>query len=99
MPERIVPTLTNVLVCAGLLGLTLATALLGLVDLDPWNLVVALAIAAAKASLIAFYFMHLRSSAKVTQLAAAGGLLWLAIMLMGVLDDYVTRAWLPIPGK
>ncbi len=99
MREHIVPTLTNVLVCAGLLGLTLATSLLGLVDLDPWNLVVALAIAAAKASLIAVYFMHLRWSARVTQLAAVGGVLWLSIMLMGVLDDYVTRAWLPIPGK
>jgi hypothetical protein len=43
--------------------------------------------------------MHVRWSSRVTQLAAAGGLVWLAIFLMGVMDDYVTRAWLPVPGK
>jgi len=99
MPERIVPTATNVLVCAGLLVLTLVTTLVGRVHLGPWNLPIALAIAGAKATLIVLYFMHARWSGGLSRLVAVGGILWLFILVAGAMDDYVTRAWLPIPGK
>ena len=99
MAERIVPTSTNVIVCAGLLVLTLATTLLGRIELGAWNLVIALAIAGGKAALIALYFMHARWSAGLSRVVAAGGILWLFILLAGAMDDYVTRAWLPVPGK
>jgi hypothetical protein len=55
--ERIVSTGTNLAVCGALLALTLATALLGRVDLGPF------------------------------------GLVWLALLLLGTMDDYMTRAW------
>ena len=99
MTGRVVPTSINLLVCGGLLVLTLATTLIGRISLGAWNLPIALAIAGAKAALIALYFMHVRWSSGLTRLAAVGGLLWLFILVVGVMDDYMTRAWLPIPGK
>jgi hypothetical protein len=29
----------------------------------------------------------------------AGGLLWLGILMVGTLDDVITRGWPGIPGK
>jgi cytochrome c oxidase subunit IV len=99
MREHVVGTTTNVVVCVILLVLALATTLIGRVDLGPWNLVIALAIAGVKALLILLYFMHLRWTAGLNRLVAVGGVLWLFILVAGVMDDYVTRAWWPIPGK
>lgn len=99
MAEKVVSTLTNVAACAALLALTASTTVLGRMDLGPFNLPVALAISAAKALVIALYFMHLRWEHGVVRLAAAGSLLWLAILLLGTLDDYATRTWLAIPGR
>lgn len=48
--------------------------------------------------LIVLYFVHLRRPAGVTRLAVLGGVLWLGILLVGLMDDYLTRAWLPPPG-
>jgi cytochrome c oxidase subunit 4 len=84
------------LVLVALTGLTVGIAFL---PLGPWHTPIALGIAATKAVLIGLYFMHLRFSPPVNRLAALAGLLWLAIMLSGTLDDVVTRGWLPIPGK
>jgi cytochrome c oxidase subunit 4 len=99
MANRTVATSTNVLVCLALLALTLLTTVLGRIPLGPWNLPIALLIAGTKALLIALYFMHLRWGPGIMRLVTAGGLLWLFILLAGVMDDYLTRAWLPIPGK
>jgi cytochrome c oxidase subunit 4 len=99
MPEHAIPTRTNAIALGTLLVLTLATTLLGRVDLDPWNLVIALAIATAKTAVVAIWFMHLRHSTGLKWLVAAGGVLWLFLLLAGTFDDYATRAWLPVPGK
>jgi caa(3)-type oxidase subunit IV len=48
---------------------------------------------------MAGYFMHLRYRSPLPRLAAAGGLLWLAILLLGTMDDFKTPSWLGIPGK
>jgi cytochrome c oxidase subunit 4 len=61
--------------------------------------VIALAIAGAKAFVIILYFMHVRWGSGLTRLTVLGGLLWLGILVMGAMDDYLTRAWLPLPGK
>ena len=97
MRAHIVGTSTNVVVCAGLLALTLATTLIGRIDLGAWNLVIALAIAGTKALVIVLYFMHVRWSSGLTHLVILGAVLWLGILLAGSMDDYLTRAWLPPP--
>jgi cytochrome c oxidase subunit IV len=53
-----------------------------------------MAIAAAKATLVLLFFMHLWYSPRLIWLIAFGSLLWLAIILALVFADYLTRGWL-----
>jgi cytochrome c oxidase subunit 4 len=99
LPDPIVPRRTYLVVDAVLLGLTAATIWLAHVDLRGWNTAVALAIAVAKASLIGLFFMHLRWTRGMTRLVALAALLWLSILVVGTMDDILTRGWLPVPGK
>ena len=50
-----------------------------------------LLIAVVKATLVVLYFMHVRFTNRVTQLAAASGFVWLLIMFGLTLSDYFTR--------
>ena len=59
------------------------------------SLLAALAIAFAKATLVVLFFMHVRDSPRLVGLAAAAGLVWLAILLALVIADYSTRGWIP----
>jgi cytochrome c oxidase subunit 4 len=56
-----------------------------------FNIVIALAIATIKATLVVLYFMHARYSPKRTQLVIVCSVFWLAIMLSLTLADYNTR--------
>ncbi|MGE3269995.1 MAG: cytochrome C oxidase subunit IV family protein [Chloroflexota bacterium] len=87
------------LTATALLLLTALTIGVAFLPLGAWHAPVALGIAVAKALLIAVIFMHLRYSSPTTRLVAVAGLLWLAILLSGTLDDVVTRGWLAVPGK
>src|SRR5690242_14935004 len=78
-----------------LLGLTVAGAV---VRLGALNTVLSLAIASAKAILIAGYFMHLRDEVSLTRVFSAAGLAWLAILMTLSLGDYLSRDWLLLPG-
>ena len=84
---------TYYLVFSGLLALTLLTTGVAFVDLDPWNTVIALTIAVAKALLVAAYFMHLRHSQRLTLLVAGAGVIWLALLMAFAFADYLTRIW------
>ncbi len=55
------------------------------------NIVIALAVATFKATLVVLYFMHARYSPKRTQLVIVCSIFWLAIMLALTLSDYTTR--------
>lgn len=57
-----------------------------------FNIVIALAIATLKATLVVLYFMHARYSPKRTQLVIVCSIFWLAIMLSLTLADYDTRS-------
>ena len=56
----------------------------------PW-LVVALAIALAKASLVVLFFMHVKGSTSLIKMAAVGGFFWLLIFGAFILADVLTR--------
>ena len=60
-------------------------------DFGQFNIVIALAIATTKATLVVLYFMHARYSPKRTQLVIVCAIFWLAIMLALTLADYQTR--------
>lgn len=91
MTTKSVSESTNYIVGGALLLLTLSTYLLALVDLGIGNLIVALVIAAAKASLIVLYFMHARYSDQLTRIAIGAALLWFGILLVLTMSDYVSR--------
>ncbi len=93
------PRLRLVLVDVALLVLTATTIGLAHVNLHGWNTAVALLIASTKASLIAFFFMELRTSPAMTRIVGVTALLWMGILIVGTLDDVLTRGWLLVPGK
>ncbi len=99
MTERVTYPVTYLVVCLALLVLTFATYEAAFMNLGPWHTIVALGIAAVKAILIALFFMHARYSTGITRVVIAGGLLWLGILIIGTLDDVLTRGWAGIPGK
>ena len=55
---------------------------------------VALGLAAVAAALIAVFPMRLRVSPPLTRIVGVAALVWLAILLLGTLDDVLTRGWL-----
>jgi cytochrome c oxidase subunit 4 len=89
--EHIVPPKVYVGIFLSLMVLTAATVAAAYVNLGALNIVVALAIATLKATLVVLYFMHARYSPKRTQLVIICAVFWLAIMLALTLSDYSTR--------
>ena len=86
-------------VFAALMVGTALTVWASYLHLGVWNTPVALTIAVTKALLVAWIFMHLRHSPKLTLIVVAASVLWLAILIVITTSDYVTRSWLPIYGS
>jgi len=80
--------------------LTGLTAGVSFINLGDWSGVIALLIASFKALLVAMFFMHLRyENQKMSWVVGLAGVFWLTIMLSLTLSDYVTRNFLPVPGR
>lgn len=91
MAEKTISEFFNYIIGGTLLCLTLATYLLAMLDLGVWNLIVALFIAAMKASLIILYFMRARYSERLIWAVIGCGLLWMGILFSLTLSDYLLR--------
>src|SRR5262249_50981044 len=89
--EKIVGMKTYAIIFVILVVLTVITYRVSLINLGILNTVVALVIAATKATLVALFFMHARWSPRLTQLVIAGSLFWLLILLALTLSDYIAR--------
>jgi len=74
-----------------LLVLLVATWGMAKLNLHPFNAILAMTIAVLKMLLIMLYFMHLRYSSRLTWIFAGAGFLWLAILILISLNDYLTR--------
>ena len=85
---RILVAVWFALVC-----LTWTTVGISYIELGEWNVVVALIIALIKVSLVAWIFMGVRFSSKLTRLFVVAGLVWLTIMIIITSGDYATRQW------
>jgi cytochrome c oxidase subunit 4 len=81
----------NLAIWAALLMLLALTLGLAYAPLGPLNVITALGIAAAKATLVLLLFMELRTSSSLVRLAASAGLIWLVFLFLLTLSDYVTR--------
>jgi cytochrome c oxidase subunit IV len=99
MNEHILPVRTYFAVYIALLVLLAATVGVAFIDLEPFNFVISMGIAVAKALMILLVFMHVRYSDRLTWVFAGAAFLWLALLIGGTLNDYFTRGWLNIPGK
>jgi cytochrome c oxidase subunit 4 len=60
---------------------------------EPAGVIIALAIAVTKMSLIVLFFMHVLYSSKLTWVFMASGFFWFMIMVMITISDYLTRGW------
>src|SRR6266404_3837782 len=89
--EHIVSPKVYAAILTALLVGTVVTVQAAKVDLGPWNIVLALAIAVTKMTLVILFFMHGKYSSRRTQLVIVAGFFWLAIMLGLTLQDYSTR--------
>ena len=76
-----------------LLACTYLTWQVAYFDLGPLNTVAALGIAIFKATLVVLFFMHARTSSKLTWLVVLSGLFWFGILLVLTFSDYLTRGW------
>jgi cytochrome c oxidase subunit 4 len=103
MSEHVVPVRTYLAVFAALLALTVATVLAARVDLGepevagcrvPVNVIVALSIACLKAVLVILFFMHVKYSGHLVQLVVASAFVWLFILIVITMSDYLSRGWL-----
>ena len=89
--HHIVQPGTYTLVILSLLVLTAATVGAAYVNLGQFNIVVALAIAVLKATLVVLFFMHAKYVPRRTQLVIIAGIFWLALLLFLTMSDYVSR--------
>jgi cytochrome c oxidase subunit 4 len=96
MSAHVLPTRTYYLIFAGLLVLTGLTVLASFLPLGVLHTPAALAIAGAKSALVLLFFMHLFYSTRLTWVVALSGLLWLAILIVLTMADYLTRSQLPL---
>jgi cytochrome c oxidase subunit 4 len=75
---------------AALAALTIATVITSRLDLGPWNIVLALAIASLKATLVALYFMHLKYQGRFQAVFFAAAVLF-AVLLVGLVAFDTTQ--------
>ena len=97
MTHQVVSVKLYAAVFLGLLALTVTTVAVSKLDLGEYNFICAMTIAVIKATLVVTFFMDVRRSSSMTKLFVGAGLFWLAILLVFVLSDYLSRGWLPGP--
>jgi cytochrome c oxidase subunit 4 len=88
-----------VLAWIALLALLALTAGCALLRLGWLNTAISLAVALAKALLVAFVFMRLKGAPALLRLAAVGGAVTLVLLFGLALTDYTTRTELKAPWQ
>jgi len=92
---HISPISLYITIFLALMVLTGVTVGAAYVDLGQFNFLVAMIIAVFKASLVVWYFMHVKYQSKLTKLTVATGLFFLAILLGLMLVDYGSKTGPP----
>ncbi len=98
MSQHTVPLRVYFMVFTALIVFTFITVWVAFIDLGVMNNVIMLTIACTKALLVILYFMHVRYSSRLTWVFVAAGFVWLIILLVFVLSDYMTRGGLTGEG-
>ena len=77
-----------------LMVLTALTVWISRIELGPWNVPVAMAVAIVKATLVILFFMHVLHSTRLTWVVVIASFLWLGVLFVLTFSDYLTRGWL-----
>ena len=80
-----------------LLTCTVLTVWTGYKDLGSMNLPLALTIATIKASLVVWYFMHMREAAGTNRIVFVTSFVFMFVMIFGVFGDLWTRSEMSLP--
>lgn len=88
-------------VLAALMMLLVITVAFSFIDVDEvarqhhlgtgWNTAIAVAIAIMKGLLIILFFMHVKYGTRLTWAFASAGFVWLGIMIVLMMSEYMTR--------
>lgn len=97
MSHQVVSVKVYAAVFVTLLALTITTVAVSKLDLGEYNFIVAMTIAVIKGTLVIMFFMDIRRASSMTRLFAGAGFFWMAILLVFLLSDYLSRGWLPGP--
>jgi cytochrome c oxidase subunit 4 len=81
-----------------LLTCTVLTVWTGYMDLGKVNLPLALTIATIKASLVVWYFMHMRDAAGTNRIVFITSFVFMFVMIFGVFGDLWTRHEMSLPS-
>ena len=95
----VVPIRTYVTIFLSLIVFTGITVFAARQDFGALNTTVALLIAVTKASLVVLFFMGVRYNTPLTKVVVISGFMWLLILFGLGLNDYLTRAWMGVPGR
>ena len=97
MSEHIVSVRIYITIFLVLLVGTALTVLAAFYDF-PWqlNTILAMTIAATKATFVVLYFMHVRYSSRLIWVIVASALFWMGILFALTFSDYWTRGWIKI---
>lgn len=80
---------TNVLIA--LLILTVVTVAVSRVDFGSANMLIAMAIASVKASLVILFFMHVKYDTAINKIVFLSSFLFLSLLFVFTLADFATR--------
>ena len=82
MTHPTVPVRTYALVFLALIALTITTVFVSKIELGEYNFICAMTIAVIKATLVVWFFMHVRHSTSMTKLFVGAGFFWMAILIV-----------------
>ena len=97
MSDHVSPVSLYVTIFVALMVLTGVTVAAAFVNLGSFNFPVAMIIAGFKASLVIWFFMHVKYQSRLTKLTVATGLFFLTILLGMMLIDYASKNLTPMP--
>src|SRR4051812_46644406 len=92
--EHHVPMSTYTIIIVLLMLGLIVTVIAAFIPLGEMNMIVAMAIASAKAALVILYFMHVKFASRLTKVFVAASFTWLAILFGITFMDYISRGWL-----
>ena len=97
MNHQVVSVKTYAAVFGALLALTITTVAVSKLELGRFNFIAAMTIAVIKGTLVVMFFMDVRRATSRTKLFVVAGFFWMAILLVFLLSDYLSRGWSPGP--